>query len=188
MIAQRACNSCSKCGRIVRYVRWNFAIVEIMKESLDLDALDRRIVMELQRDGALSNTDLAQRVGSTAPSCWRRVKQLEDVGVLRKPVWLADPERLGQGVNVICNVRLKGHQTESVEAFETFVRDQPRMMECYSMSGEWDYMIRVVARDVRDYEAFLMRVLLKHPSVGAASSHFALRAVKYETALPLPTV
>ncbi|HEX7853123.1 MAG TPA: Lrp/AsnC family transcriptional regulator [Sphingobium sp.] len=154
-------------------------------DMVDLDPLDRRIVAELQKDASLSNADLAERVGSTAPSCWRRIRQLEQAGVLRETVRLADPKLLGQGVNVLCDVRMKSHEAGNVEAFEAFVRAEPKIMECYSMSGEWDYLMRVVASDVSDYEHFLMRVLLKHPSVGAASSHFALSVTKYQTALPI---
>lgn len=156
-----------------------------MRKYVNLDSLDRRIVAELQRDGSLSNPDLAGRVGSTAPSCWRRVKLLEEMGVLKETVRLADQELLGQSVNILCHVRMRSHAADSVEAFEGFVRSEPRIMECYSMSGDWDYLIRIVAEDVGDYEAFLMRTLLKHPSVGGASSQFALRIVKYQTALPV---
>jgi Lrp/AsnC family transcriptional regulator len=150
-----------------------------------LDPLDRRIVAELQKDASLSNADLAERVGSTAPSCWRRIRQLEEAGVLRDTVRLADPNLLGQGVNVLCYVRMRNYEAENIAPFEAFVRSEPKIMECYSMSGEWDYLMRVVASDVSDYEHFLMQVLLKHPSVGAASSHFALSVTKYQTALPV---
>ncbi|KGB55766.1 putative transcriptional regulator protein [Sphingopyxis sp. LC81] len=158
----------------------------MMKEIVKLDALDRRILGELQRDGAQSNGDLAERVGSTGPSCWRRVRALEAAGVLTKNVWLVDAARVGQSVNVLCNIRLKSHSAEHTAMFENFVRDQDRIMECLSMSGEWDYQVRVVATDVADYEAFLMQKLLRNEAVAAAASHFALRAVKYQTAVPLP--
>ncbi|WP_395397801.1 Lrp/AsnC family transcriptional regulator [Novosphingobium sp. BL-8A] len=150
-----------------------------------MDALDRRIVAELQKDGSLSNSQLAERVGSTAPSCWRRVRQLEDQGVLRETVRLAQPLSLGQTVQVMCHARLKSHTTESVEAFESMVRAEPRVMECHSMSGDWDYLMQIVTEDVAAYESFLMNSLLKHPSVAGASSNFALRTVKYTTALPI---
>jgi Lrp/AsnC family transcriptional regulator len=88
-------------------------------------------------------------------------------------------------VNVICNVRVRSHARDVRASFEDFVRSRPEIMECFSMSGEWDYLIRVVAADVADYERFLMRTLLDHPAVGHASSHFALAMPKYTTALPL---
>jgi len=149
-----------------------------------MDRLDRKIVAELQKNGGLSNAELAAKVGSTAPSCWRRVKQLEEAGILRETVRLADRKALGQSVNVVCNVRMRSHSTESIGAFESMVADEPCVLECYSMSGEWDYLLQVVASDVESYEAFLMRKLLKHPSVAGAASHFSLRLVKYSTALP----
>jgi DNA-binding Lrp family transcriptional regulator len=158
-----------------------------MRERIKLDALDRKIIDELQRDGALSHPDLAERVGSTPPSCWRRVRQLEESGVFRGTVRLVDQEVLGQSVNVLCHVRMRNHTLDNIEVFEAFVRSEPRIMECFSMSGEWDYQLRVVAEDVADYEVFLMRTLLKHPSVAGAASHFALRMVKYQTAVPVPS-
>jgi Lrp/AsnC family transcriptional regulator len=150
-----------------------------------LDAIDRRILEQLQADALLSNADLAERVGSSAASCWRRVRNLEATGVLGKAVRLLDPEAIGRSVNVLCNVRVRGHAREVRSAFEEFVRERPEIIECYSMSGEWDYLLRIVVSDVADYERFLMRVLLEHPSVGGASSHFALSQTKYTTALPV---
>lgn len=157
-----------------------------MNEIVKLDPLDRRIIDELQRDGGQSNGDLADRVASTGPSCWRRIRALEAAGVLTKNVWLVDAARVGQGVNVLCNVRLKSHSAEHTELFENFVLAQDRIMECLSMSGEWDYQLRVIATGVGDYEAFLMQTLLRNDAVAGASSHFALRVVKYQTAVPLP--
>lgn len=149
-----------------------------------MDSLDIRIVEELQKDGSLSNSELAARVGSTAPSCWRRIRQLEEAGVLRSTVRLADRKALGQTVHVVCNVRMRSHSQESIDAFEALIASEPCVLECFSMSGEWDYLLQIVVRDVESYEAFLMRKLLKHPSVAGASSHFSLRIVKYTTALP----
>ena len=154
-----------------------------MTNSPALDPLDCRIPAELQRDATLSNAQLAERVGSTGPSCWRRVRAMQDQGLLRRAVWIADPHALGQGVIVLCHVRMKEFSAEAIAAFEDFVRAHEQVMECYSMSGEWDYLLRVVASDVADYEHFLMRTLLKHPSVAGASSQFALSTTKYETAL-----
>ena len=141
-----------------------------MKNPVEMDALDRRILIQLQRDATLSNADLAERVGSTGPSCWRRIRALEDQGVLRATVRLADPQRLGQGVTIFCHVRMKEYAGDVIAAFEEFIGKHEQVMECYSMSGEWDYLLRIVASDVADYEHFLMRTLLKHPSVAGASS------------------
>jgi len=152
---------------------------------MQFDAIDRRILEQLQANALLSNAELAERVNSSAASCWRRVKALEAAGVLGPAVRLLNPEALGASVNVLCNVRVRSHARESRSAFEDFVRARREIIECYSMSGEWDYLLRIVAADVADYERFLMRVLLDHPSVGGASSHFALSQTKYTTALPI---
>ena len=109
---------------------------------------------------------------------------MEEAGILRQTVRLADRKALGQTVHVVCSVRMRSHSTESIEAFEAFVANEACVLECYSMSGEWDYLLQIVACDVEGYETFLMRKLLKHPSVAGASSQFSLRIVKFTTAIP----
>lgn len=156
-----------------------------MKQPFHLDDLSRRIVRALQADATLSQTELAERVGSSAASCWRRVRALEAGGVLGRTVRLVDRNQVGCPVDVICQVRLKSHEEQLGSAFERFVRRQPNILDCYSMSGDWDYLLRVVAADIADYEQFLMRVLLRHEAVATASSHFALSCVKSDTALPV---
>lgn len=156
-----------------------------MKESIQLDNIDRKIIEELQRDGTLSNAVLAERVGASAASCWRRIKALEENGVFKKTVRLIDAQSIGRGINIICHVRMKNHQPENMAAFQSFVVERPEIMDCYMMSGDWDYIMRVIAGDVADYERFLMRGLLRHPAVATASSHFALSQVKNETSVPL---
>ena len=110
---------------------------------------------------------------------------MENAGILLNTVWLVDADKVGCKVNVLCNVRARSHSIDARTDFEEFVRSRPEILECYSMSGDWDYLLRIVARDVADYEAFLMRILLNHPSVASASSHFALSLTKHTTALPL---
>ena len=156
-----------------------------MKSLPTLDAVDRRILKELQLDASLSHAELAERVGTSAASCWRRIKSLEASHILAATVRLVDAERVGRGVNVFCNVRVCSHARDVRGSFEEFVRSRPEVLECYSMSGDWDYLLRVVAADVGDYERFLMRTLLEHPAVGAASSHFALSLTKFTTAIPV---
>lgn len=147
--------------------------------------MDRRILEQLQAEAQISNAELAERVGSSAASCWRRVRNLEAAGVLGPAVRLLNPDAIGRNVNVLCNVRMRSHAREARSAFEDFVDGRREVLECYSMSGDWDYLLRVVVSGVADYQRFLMRVLLEHPSVGGASSHFALAQTKYTTALPL---
>lgn len=154
-------------------------------KSMELDEIDRRILRALQDDALLSHAELAERVGSSSASCWRRVRSLEATGVLGKAVRLLDPAMVNCRVNVLCSVRMRSHEGDATAAFQAFVNERPEIMECYSMSGDWDYLLRVVAADVADYERFLMRVLLGHPSVATASSHFALSQTKYITQLPV---
>ncbi|AOH83180.1 AsnC family transcriptional regulator [Sphingomonas panacis] len=157
-----------------------------MKRSYNLDDIDRRILCALQADAGIGNGDLAERVGSSTASVWRRIKAMEAGGLLKQSVRLLDQQALGFGVNVLCNIRVRSHAREVRDAFETFVEGRPEILECFSMSGDWDYLLRIVAADVTGYERFLMNTLLEHPSVGGASSHFALSLTKYTTALPLP--
>jgi DNA-binding Lrp family transcriptional regulator len=155
------------------------------KISHNLDEIDRRILDSLQSDAGIANAELAERVGSSTASVWRRIKAMEASGLLKPAVRLLDAAALGLGVNVLCNVRMRSHAREVRGAFERFVATREEILECFSMSGDWDYLLRIVAADVSDYEHFLMSVLLDHPSVGGASSHFALSMTKYTTALPL---
>jgi DNA-binding Lrp family transcriptional regulator len=150
-----------------------------------IDRIDREILATLQADASLSHQALADKVGASAASCWRRVKALEAAGILRCMLWLVDQAKIGLSVTAICNLRLKTHATDMRIAFESFVRTQPEILACFSMSGEWDYLLHIVAVDVAAYEQFLMRKLLTHDAVLTASSHFALSTIKSETALPI---
>lgn len=156
-----------------------------MKESVQLDPLDRRILAAVQVDGSISQSDLAQKVGASAASCWRRLKSLREAGVLGPVVQLVNARRLGRGLDVLCQIRMKSHTLADRSAFETFVAGRPEVMECYSTSGEWDYQLRVVVADVEAYNVFLMQTLLNEGSVAACASHFALARIKYTTAIPV---
>jgi len=137
------------------------------------------------RDALLSHAELAERVGSSSTSCWQRVRSLEATGVLGKAVRLLHPAKVNCRVNVLCSVHMRSHSGDATAAFQVFVNERPEIMECYSMSGDRDHLLRMVALDVADYERFLMRVLLGHPGVATASSHFALSQTKYATQLPV---
>ena len=150
-----------------------------------LDDIDRRIVRELQRDASLSHAALAELVGSSAASVWRRVRILEKEGVLGPAVRLASADALGRSVNVLCQVRMSRQTVEARAEFEDFIQARPEIVECYAMSGEWDYLLRIAVKDVADYDRFIMRGVLAHPSVANAASNFALRQVKYTTEIPL---
>jgi Lrp/AsnC family transcriptional regulator len=150
-----------------------------------LDEIDRRLLRALQLDAGQSHAALAESVGASSTSCWRRIRTLEESGVLGAAVRLVDPSRVGRGVSVMLQVRMKAHAGTARQEFEAFVAQRPEIMECYSMSGEWDYLMRIVTADVADYERFLMRELLNHPNVATSASHFALSQVKYTTAVPV---
>jgi Lrp/AsnC family transcriptional regulator len=156
-----------------------------MSTPRPLDRIDRKLLHELQRDSSISQADLAERVGASTASCWRRIRALEADGILGRHVRLVDPKRVGRGVNIICHIKIKNHSAENTEAFESFVAARDEIIECYSMSGDWDYMLRILVADVEDYNHFLMRTVLRHPSVATGSSHFALAQVKYTTAVPV---
>jgi len=152
---------------------------------VQFDQVDVAILRALQRDGTLSQMALAGIVGASAASCWRRVKALEAAGVLGPVVRLVDPDAIGLAVNVLCHIRLKNHAPDTSIAFEQFLATAPNIVDCYAMSGEWDYLLRIVATDIAAYERMLRRDVLAHPSVAAASSTFALSTRKRTTELPI---
>ena len=156
-----------------------------MKPTFQIDGIDRRIIRELQRDASLSHAALAERVGASAASVWRRVRALDQEGILGRTVRLADPAALGRAVNVLCQVRMSRQTIEARAEFEDFIQSREEIVECYAMSGEWDYLLRIAVRDVADYDRFVMRGVLAHPSVANAASNFALRQVKYTTEIPV---
>jgi Lrp/AsnC family transcriptional regulator len=150
-----------------------------------MDEIDRKIVRELQRDASLSHAALAERVGASPASVWRRIRGLEQAGVLGRTVRLANAEALDRAVNVLCQVRMTRQTIEARADFEQFIQSREEIVECYAMSGEWDYLLRIAVKDVADYDRFVMRGVLAHPSVAGAASNFALRQVKYTTEIPV---
>ena len=150
-----------------------------------LDEIDRRILRALQRDGTRSSASLADDVGASQASCWRRIKAMTEAGLLRETVQLLDPAQLGLTVNVFCDISLHNHDPDTYQAFRQFVHIKPEIVECFSMSGQWDYMLRIVTSSVERYESFLMKELFVHPSVRSGASRFALSLIKWTTALPV---
>ncbi|MFA5488483.1 MAG: Lrp/AsnC family transcriptional regulator [Candidimonas sp.] len=154
-------------------------------ENPDLDNIDSGIVRILQRQADISQAALAEHVGASPASCWRRIRRMEAMGILGSTVRLVDPDLVGRGLNVFCHVRMKEHDAQARKQFERFVESHEEVLECYSMSGEWDYLLRIVVEDVRGYERLLMERILVHNAVATSSSSFALKRVKYTTALPI---
>lgn len=157
--------------------------MNLAKEALD--QIDRRILAELQQNARLSNSELAERAGISPSPCWRRVRRLEDSRVIDRYVTLLDPGRLGLRVSVFVQVSLATQVESALEIFETAILERPEVMECYLMTGNADYLLRVVAADLAAYERFLMDHLTRIPVVSNIRSSFALRSVKYRTDLPL---
>jgi Lrp/AsnC family leucine-responsive transcriptional regulator len=150
-----------------------------------LDKTSLRIIDHLQRDSTLSVQQLAEAVGLSPTPVWRRLKALQDSGVLRARVTLVDREKLGLAICVLAHVTLVRHSEGAVEAFERMVRASPEIMECASTTGESDYLIKVVAPDMKAYDRFLQEKLFRQPGVASIKSSVVLREVKYETALPV---
>ena len=151
---------------------------------ISLDDIDRRILDRLQRDGRLSNADLAEEVGLSSSPCWRRVKALEEAGVIKGYAARIDAKAVGLSVNVFMSVSLTTQVEKALQAFERAAAERPEVMECYLMTGEADYQLRVLVGSLGEFEDFLRRKLTKIPGVGQVTTSFALRPVVYKTALP----
>jgi Lrp/AsnC family transcriptional regulator, leucine-responsive regulatory protein len=150
-----------------------------------IDALDRRIIAELQTDGRLTNQLLAERVGMSASACWRRVKSLEEAEIIRGYAALVDKRKLGFSISAIVHVLLARHESMDVEPFEERIKRQPEVLECFATSGEADYHLHVVASDIDAYHRFLNGVMFKMPGIAHVRSHIVLKEIKAEVALPL---
>jgi len=150
-----------------------------------LDSIDRAILTELQREGRLSNLELAQRIHLSPSACLRRVKALEDSGVISQYVALVNPRAVGRHGVSFTIINLESMNTPQLEAFERAVRDQLEVLDCYYVAGSNDYLIRFTYRDAEDLERFHSDVLMRLPGVARSNSMLVLRTVKRTTALPL---
>ena len=150
-----------------------------------MDDLDWKIIRVLQADPDIKVKELGERVGLSHTPTWRRIKQLEDDGVILGRQMVLSAAALGLDIHVFARVQLKQHDEETLTAFEEAVRNRPEIITCYSMSGEFDYLLHVIARSVREYEILLKQVLLHLPGVSHVNSSFALKEVKNVTTLPI---
>ena len=153
---------------------------------MKLDTIDIRILNELQNDSSHSNVELVKRVHLSPPPCLMRVKALKDKGVIRNYVALADPKILGLGLNVFISISLKEQSKESLAEFEKRISEHDEVMECYLMTGDSDYLIRVAVADMDALEKFILEQLTPIAGIEKIRSSFALKQVRYKTALPLP--
>lgn len=152
---------------------------------MKLDSIDRAILAELQREGRLSNLELAQRVHLSPSACLRRVKALDDNGVIAQYVALINPRAVGKHGVSFTIINLESMNTPQLEAFEQAVRDQPEVLDCFYVAGSNDYLIRFTYRDAEDLERIHSDVLMRLPGVARSNSLLVLRTVKKTTALPL---
>lgn len=153
--------------------------------DVQLDAIDRAILQVLQHEGRISNQELAQRVHLSPSACLRRVKTLEDAGVIAQYVALLNPRAVGKHGISYTIINLDSMNTPLLEAFEQAVRDTPEILDCYYVAGANDYLIRFAYRDAEDLERFHSEVLMHLPGVSRSNSMLVLRTVKKTTALPL---
>jgi Lrp/AsnC family leucine-responsive transcriptional regulator len=161
--------------------------------EVELDKIDRKILAILQADGRLTNQEVAERVNLSPSPCLRRIKRLEDSGVIRKYVALLEPTKIGLGLLAYVNVRLekhsdnpgKGSSRSPRDDFSASVAQWPEVVACYAMTGEMDYLLRVHVEDMNHFSRFMMETLLRHAAVLDVKSSFALQHIKDTTALPV---
>jgi len=153
--------------------------------SDDLDPVDARILDILQQDAGLSVAEIAERVGLSASPCWRRIKRLEDTGFIRKRVTLLDATKLGLDFEVYAIVKLSLPSTENLDIFEAAVANWPEVVQCATITGREDYVLRIITSDMHAFDQFLREKLLKLGLVSDCESHIVTRGVKDVTALPL---
>ena len=153
---------------------------------MNLDKTDLRILDHLQRDGSLSNVELARKIGLSPSPCLARVKALESAGVIEKYVALANASALGLGLTVFISISLKTQSKEALAVFEQRIAEHDEVMECYLMTGDSDYLIRVAVTDIAALERFILEQLTPIPGIEKIRSSFTLKQVRYKTALPTP--
>ena len=157
-----------------------------MYRNINIDSTDLKILAELQQDGGLSNVELARRVHLSPSPCLARVKALQASGVIDRTVALANPLALGLPLNVFISISLKTQSKDALAEFESRIQEHDEVMECYLMTGDSDYLIRVVVADITALERFILEQLTPIAGIEKIRSSFALKQVRYKTALPLP--
>ncbi len=156
-----------------------------MSREFELDATDRAILRMIQRDAALSLAEIAKEVGLTPTPCWKRIRRMEQEGVIIGRVVLLDPERVGLGVSVFVAIETGDHSAGWIEAFAGTVAKMPQIVECWRLGGDVDYLLRVVVPDMAAFDAFYRRLTAEVPSLRKVTSRFAMERVKSTTALPI---
>jgi Lrp/AsnC family leucine-responsive transcriptional regulator len=150
-----------------------------------MDTTDIRILDRLQRDGRISNQSLAEELGISTAACWRRVRSLEESGVIRHYAALLSRPKLGLNLCAFVHITLARHIQESTTPFEEAILERPEVLECFVTTGDADFILQVVTADIASFDAFLEEFLFSLPQIGQVRSNIALRELKLDTALPL---
>ena len=153
----------------------------------DLAKPDVEILKMLQMDAAISTASIAERINVSQSPCWRRINRLEQSGIIRKRVALLDRDALGIDVVVFATINLTASGRLNLQAFEEEIARYPEVVECYTMTGIWDYLLKIVTRDIRHYETFIRATLTASPAIREIHSHMAVTEIKNTTELPLET-
>jgi Lrp/AsnC family transcriptional regulator len=150
-----------------------------------LDRLDMRLLDILQRQGALSVAEVASKANLSTTTCWRRIQQLEVNGVIKARVALLDRNSLGLDVTIFAHVKLATTGRDAIAEFEAAIRDRAEVLECYTLTGEWDFLLKIVTKNIKAYEAFYLDYLSRIPCVRSVNSSVAVTVIKESTAVPL---
>ena len=150
-----------------------------------LDQLDLRLLDILQREGALSVAEVASKIRLSTTTCWRRIQQLEQSGVIKARVALLDRNALGLDVTMFAHVKLATTGRDAIAEFEEAIRNRAEVLECYTLTGEWDFLLKIVTRNIKAFEAFYLDYLSRIPCVQSVNSSVAVTVIKESTALPL---
>lgn len=150
-----------------------------------MDHTDRKILHLLQQDSTLSLSDLAEQVNLSSTPCWKRVKKLQDEGIIKSRVALIDAHKVDLGVSVFVHIKTQQHDKVWLQNFAKQILAFDEIMECYRMAGEWDYLLRVVAKDIAAFDRFYKRLVSKVDGLSDVSSSFAMEEIKYTTQLPI---
>lgn len=152
---------------------------------LKLSAVDLQILDTMQQDGSLTTQQIADRIHISQSPCWRRINRLEEQGLITRRVAILNREKLGMEVVVFTTISLSTQGRDNLEEFEREVEILPEVLECYTMAGMWDYMLKIIVKDIRHYELFVREKLTKLAHVGEVHSHIAVTEIKNSTVLPL---
>jgi Lrp/AsnC family transcriptional regulator len=155
--------------------------------SVNLNKQDVEILKLLQRDATVSTASIAERINLSQSPCWRRINRMEEEGLIQRRVVLLDRARLGMEVVVFATINLTSTGRQNLMSFEQDIVRHPEVMECYTMTGIWDYMLKIVTRDIRHYEDFVRNTLTASPAIRELHSHMAVTEIKNSTELPLDT-